>query len=347
MLAAQDGFAMASTRDCRREQDVINTISITQGRYRTVYLHLLGDSYWRDLRDHPRQVKAGERIGSVGNSGAPVCSTGAHLHFEVRYDAVGTGNYDLIDPYGFAPTQSDPWVSYGIGHPSSAWLWDFSPPGQIIATPGEWKFLATGDLRATIPNRAVPNPTLLALTIAPEPNPARIKTLAVGPSYQLSATRANSDGSLNFSAALTLTLAYSDADLRYIRENSLSVYRWEARRSQWTQLPTTLSIKQAVATTNVTGLYSLRGETRYPPPVLFSMTPTTVRAFSDNTLTLRGAGLLATPRVSVGGILLDVQYESPAWLTVTVPPLAPGTFSVTLRNPDGQSVTWEDALTVK
>jgi hypothetical protein len=80
---------------------------------------------------------------------------------------------------------------------------------------------------------------------------------------------------------------------------------------------------------------------------VFLITPVVLRAGVNNSLAVRGAGLLSVPRVSVGGILLDVKYESPSALTVTVPPLAPGTYSITIRNPDGQTVTLEDALTVR
>ncbi len=57
-------------------------------------------------------IKAGTRIGTMGNTGF---STGHHLHFEVRFDRDGNGTFaagEAVDPYGYIPSTAypdDPW----------------------------------------------------------------------------------------------------------------------------------------------------------------------------------------------------------------------------------------------
>lgn len=67
-------------------------------------------------------VKKGDIIALIGNSGAPACSTGAHLHFEVRK------NGTVLDPAGYLKSQN---VTY-----------DNSPDGSIsFAGNWEWPIL--------------------------------------------------------------------------------------------------------------------------------------------------------------------------------------------------------------
>ena len=59
-----------------------------QNGYSTLYVHLKKDSVRVSVGDH---VAAGDTLGIVGSSG---CSTGPHLHFEVR-----DGNSRVVDPF--------------------------------------------------------------------------------------------------------------------------------------------------------------------------------------------------------------------------------------------------------
>lgn len=70
-------------------------------------------------------IKEGETIAIVGNSGAPHCSTGPHLHFEVRKNsiAVDPGSYlrsGVSVRYSYGTDQYD---YYGTVSPQGNWNW--------------------------------------------------------------------------------------------------------------------------------------------------------------------------------------------------------------------------------
>lgn len=81
-------------------------------------------------------VTRGARIGTMGNSGAPRCSTAAHLHFEVLEKARITDDSidgDLINPLSYLKSRDTSYFtsnnvidvkSYGVG----SWDWPLSNP---------------------------------------------------------------------------------------------------------------------------------------------------------------------------------------------------------------------------
>ena len=78
-------------------------------------------------------ISKGQVIGQVGNSGAPYCSTGAHLHFEVRKDGadVNPGGY-LKSGVNFVYSYSEAQYGYyGSIGTSGDWDWPLDEVIQI------------------------------------------------------------------------------------------------------------------------------------------------------------------------------------------------------------------------
>lgn len=85
-------------------------------------------------------VKKGEPIAIVGNTGYPGCSTGAHLHFEVRK------NNSWVDPAGYLTSKSliDDQDGGTITVGSGSWDWPLEDPIRLTQhfgkTPYSWRY---------------------------------------------------------------------------------------------------------------------------------------------------------------------------------------------------------------
>ncbi len=91
-------------------------------------------------------VKAGDPIALVGNSGYPGCSTGKHLHFEVRK------NNTWVDPAPYLQSKSiqdeEKGVTANIG--SGGWQWPLSDTIRMTQhfghTPWSWRYSYSGGI---------------------------------------------------------------------------------------------------------------------------------------------------------------------------------------------------------
>ena len=93
-------------------------------------------------------VKQGDPIGLVGNSGYPGCSTGKHLHFEIRK------NNTWVDPGGYLSNKSVIDEQNGGGNRvntgSGGWPWPIQDDVRLTQfygkTPYSWKYTYSGGM---------------------------------------------------------------------------------------------------------------------------------------------------------------------------------------------------------
>lgn len=89
-------------------------------------------------------VKKGDPIALVGNSGYPGCSTGPHLHFEVRQ------NNSWVDPAGYLSSKTviDDQNGGNWTTGNSSWSWPLQDPIRITQhfgqTPWSWRYTYSG-----------------------------------------------------------------------------------------------------------------------------------------------------------------------------------------------------------
>ncbi|OGK17735.1 hypothetical protein A2799_01825 [Candidatus Roizmanbacteria bacterium RIFCSPHIGHO2_01_FULL_39_24] len=95
-------------------------------------------------------VKKGDPIALVGNSGYPGCSTGAHLHFEVRQNGTWTNPLNFLSGHSLHNDQEENDQSAGSG----SWDWPLSDPIEITQnfgnTPWSWRYSYSGGIHTGI-----------------------------------------------------------------------------------------------------------------------------------------------------------------------------------------------------
>ncbi|MBU7031049.1 MAG: IPT/TIG domain-containing protein [Theionarchaea archaeon] len=82
------------------------------------------------------------------------------------------------------------------------------------------------------------------------------------------------------------------------------------------------------------------------PPEIQSIEPVTIESETQTILYIYGKNFFHAPQILVGTHPCDVTFISEQRLTASVPPLAAGSYDVTVINPDGQSDTLSAAITV-
>lgn len=95
-------------------------------------------------------VKTGDPIAVVGNTGWPACSTGAHLHFEVRKDNQWVNAGDFLKSRSINDQQNGGNSSIGSG----SWEWPLD--GDVLVTqhygktPYSWRYAYSGGIHTGI-----------------------------------------------------------------------------------------------------------------------------------------------------------------------------------------------------
>lgn len=105
-------------------RNVANTIveiehaAPTGERFRVRYLHVSSMAVQQG-----QPVSGGDIVAASGNEG---CSTGPHLHLDVRRQFGTSTEFAFTDPYGWQGPGEDPWSAHDRGA-FSAWLWSDPP----------------------------------------------------------------------------------------------------------------------------------------------------------------------------------------------------------------------------
>lgn len=106
-------------------RDVANTVvevehtAPTGERFRARYLHVSAMAVQQG-----QSVGTGDVLAASGNVG---CSTGPHLHLDIRRQfGANTQGFLFTDPYGWQGPGEDPWSAHPTGA-FSAWLWTDAP----------------------------------------------------------------------------------------------------------------------------------------------------------------------------------------------------------------------------
>lgn len=102
------------------------------------------------------EVKAGEPIAVVGNTGAPACSTGAHLHFEIRKDNQWVNPADYLKSRGVLDSQncSGNECPSSTNHGNGDWQWPLEGEVRITQfyghTPYSYRYKYSGEIHTGI-----------------------------------------------------------------------------------------------------------------------------------------------------------------------------------------------------
>lgn len=95
-------------------------------------------------------VKTGDPIALVGNTGYPACSTGAHLHFEVRKNNQWVNAFEYLKPRQVKDYQNGGEPTLGSG----SWNWPLD--GDVLVTqyygktPYSWRYAYSGGIHTGI-----------------------------------------------------------------------------------------------------------------------------------------------------------------------------------------------------
>jgi murein DD-endopeptidase MepM/ murein hydrolase activator NlpD len=370
VLAAADGIVTSDTKTCEG-----NLVHIDHGEYQTAYYHLQDDEHWVKSGE----VKAGDRIGTVGNTGT--CTTGAHLHFAVYYDQNGDDVFawpdELVDPFGWrdqcTAAATDPWTirfqdSNKLFHTGarSRWLWNFSQPSCVaLAANAAYSFFTPDGVLVAVPQGAITTPVTLSISAAPEPGQGTgslgflqlqqsplsvLDTIPVVDALQLSALRADGRPLDGFAQPVAVRIPYTEADLVYGNESALSVYQLEVPSGNWSLVPADIntSTNRATALIDSPGVLSLRSEPAHLPPTVTAIAPAGAVNTSETTMTIHGQNFLNTPTVNLGESSLEVVSATATQLMVVVPArMTPGDYDLVVRNPDGQTAISQNAFEIR
>ena len=83
-----------------------------------------------------------------------------------------------------------------------------------------------------------------------------------------------------------------------------------------------------------------------PPPISIGyLNPASGSALGGTAVTIRGSGFEQGATVRFGGVAANATFIDSSTLQVTTPAGTPGNFTVSIRNPDSTSYSWDAGFT--
>lgn len=137
-------------RQKREKQSLLDQTKNSESVYQTLLAQALAEkqAVERALIEGVEigPVKAGDPIALVGNTGYPGCSTGAHLHFEVRRNNNWTDPSEFLSSKSIFDEQNGGSITLGRGN----WSWPLQDPIRITQyfgkTPYSWRYAYSGGI---------------------------------------------------------------------------------------------------------------------------------------------------------------------------------------------------------
>jgi murein DD-endopeptidase MepM/ murein hydrolase activator NlpD len=253
------------------------------GDFMTLYWHLNPDQFYEAmLGQEGKPIKAGTRIGTMGNTGF---STGHHLHFEVRFDVNKDGKFpmsEVIDPYGYIPSPlfpTDPWAERTFV--TSTYLWRYplsisavvpqsgggmlpqpADAGQTSSSSGSTS--GSSDVICVLAG-SLPQGTSVTWTYSPSPDPTDPELVSPGGGGVLSVLDPKGIPLTTLPNPIRISIATMPTWNKNFFDNSLSIYIQEYGSDIWTRLDTVFDAEKnlAYALTDRTGRFAIFGKPKF------------------------------------------------------------------------------------
>ena len=252
------------------------------GDFMTLYWHLNLDQFYQAmLGQEGKPIKAGTRIGTMGNTGF---STGHHLHFEVRFDANKDGKFsmsEVIDPYGYIPSPlypTDPWYDHSFVRSSYLWIYplgisalvpangggEIPMPGNVGGSSSSGSAASSSDVICVLPD-SLPPGTTVDWSYDSSPAPTDPNMVSPGGGGVLSVIDPNGLSIPQFASPLRVSIPFLTEWLSEFQENSLGIYHQQYGSETWQPLQTRFNsaTQLAYALTNRPGRFAIFGKPKF------------------------------------------------------------------------------------
>ncbi|MFA6005456.1 MAG: peptidoglycan DD-metalloendopeptidase family protein [Patescibacteria group bacterium] len=157
LTAKLEQYKVTLAQQQQEKKRLLDATRNDEARYQTILSQALAERKAIDQAtatgSRVGDVKKGDPIAIVGNSGYPYCSTGAHLHFEVHQNGQWVNAENYLSPKTLAVAVDDSnYQDMVIG--SGSWDWPLSDPMQVNQrygnTPWSYRYAYSGHVHTGI-----------------------------------------------------------------------------------------------------------------------------------------------------------------------------------------------------